>query len=85
MIVTIGTPAVSVSVNPGSVNAELGLPVVKEYPEIPVYDGPLSVTPSGEAQTLQTKNLRVMADITIDPIPQNYGLITWNGSFLTVS
>ena len=33
-----------------------------------------------------TENVMQMTDdVTIKPIPQNYGLITWNGSFLTVS
>lgn len=39
--------------------------------------------------TLETQGTWVEDDITIDntadPIPSNYGLITWNGSVLTVS
>lgn len=52
---------------------------------IPTYDGSYSVTPSEEAQTLQTKNKNLNQNITIGPIPENYGKITWNGSVLTVS
>lgn len=51
----------------------------------PVYTGPTQVTPSAETQTLSTTNKTVTADIIINPIPSNYGLITWNGSVLTVS
>ena len=49
------------------------------------YDGVYEVTPSDTEQTLTTKDLRMKNDVIIKPIPQNYGLITWNGSFLTVS
>ena len=49
------------------------------------YDGATSVTPSGSPVTLSTKGKFVMEDITVGAIPQNYGLITWNGSTLTVS
>jgi hypothetical protein len=49
------------------------------------YHGSYSVTPAAEAQTLHTTNKVLVEDITIGPIPDNYGLITWNGSELTVS
>ena len=49
------------------------------------YDGPYEVTPSTETQTLATDNLLMTDNVTINPIPNNYGLITWNGSTLTVS
>lgn len=49
------------------------------------YTGEYEVTPSAEAQTLQTNGLRMLDNVTINPIPSNYGLITWNGSTLTVS
>lgn len=50
-----------------------------------VYDGPTEFTPSGSTQTIAIENKKALADITINPIPSNYGLITWNGSELTVS
>jgi hypothetical protein len=49
------------------------------------YDGPYEVTPNQTTQTLPTENKTLLHDITIKPIPSNYGLITWNGSTLTVS
>lgn len=49
------------------------------------YNGPYTVTPSKQTQILQTRNLTLTGNITVNPIPQNYGLITWNGAFLTVS
>lgn len=49
------------------------------------YDGPYEVTPSTETQTLATDNLLMTDNVIINPIPSNYGLITWNGATLTVS
>lgn len=51
----------------------------------PSYEGEYEVTPSEETQTLATDSLYMRGNITINPIPSNYGLITWNGSVLTVS
>lgn len=51
----------------------------------PSYEGEYEVTPSTETQTLETNALYMRNNITINPIPNNYGLITWNGSTLTVS
>ena len=49
------------------------------------YTGTYTVTPSTQTQTLQTASLFMASNVTINPIPSNYGLITWNGSALTVS
>lgn len=49
------------------------------------YHGEYEVTPSAETQTLATQGKNLEQDIVINPIPSNYGLITWNGSTLTVS
>lgn len=56
-----------------------------QHTEFPAYDGETAFTPSAEAQTIPVKNTVLLSDITINPIPSNYGLITWNGSTLTVS
>lgn len=56
-----------------------------KYAQQEEYSGPTIITPSGETQILNTAGLLVTADLTINPIPSNYGLITWNGSILTVS
>ena len=49
------------------------------------YEGPYEVTPTATAQTLPTDGLVMTADVVVQPIPSNYGLITWNGVALTVS
>ena len=52
---------------------------------VPPYDGPYEVTPGAEAQTLETANKRCGENIVVKPIPSNYGLVTWNGSYLVIS
>ena len=49
------------------------------------YDGPTVVTPTRETQVLNTTNKTVTQNITVEPIPPNYGLITWDGRKITVS
>jgi hypothetical protein len=49
------------------------------------YDGEYDITPSSAAQVFQTEGKRVLHDFVVEPIPQNYGLITYNGSTITVS
>lgn len=49
------------------------------------YTGLTEVTPSQDVQILETQGLFTDDNIRINPIPSNYGLITWDGSILTVS
>ena len=49
------------------------------------YVGTYEFTPTAFTQTIPISDKRATADIVINPIPQNYGLITWNGSVITVS
>lgn len=49
------------------------------------YTGNYEVTPSAQTQTLPTENRQMSGNIIINPIPSNYGLITYNGSVITVS
>ena len=49
------------------------------------YDGEYTVTPGSETITLRTKEKYLAQNITVNPVPSNYGLITWDGSILTVS
>lgn len=61
------------------------LAVIQETGRTIPYQGQTEVTPSSETQVLQTEGFTMLENITINPIPNNYGLITWNGSTLTVS
>lgn len=49
------------------------------------YTGEYEFTPTSETQTIPTENKALAQNIIINPIPSNYGLITWDGSTLTVS
>ena len=49
------------------------------------YEGSYEVTPSAEQQTLGTAGRTLSFDVVVNPIPSNYGLITYNGSTITVS
>ena len=53
--------------------------------DIDLYGGPYEVTPTQATQTLQTRGHTLQNNVTVNPIPSNYGLITWNGVVLTVS
>ena len=66
-----------------AVSVGLATPVVASI--VPEYDGDYDITPSSTAQVFQTEGKRVLHDFVIEPIPQNYSLITYNGSTITVS
>jgi hypothetical protein len=62
-----------------------GMLTIPQYVLPPSYSGSYEVTPSDTEQVLETENLYMTDNITINPIPNNYGLITYNGSTITVS
>lgn len=76
---------VSVSVNSPNVGIGIGSPIARNYVERDPYTGDYIITPTSEDIVLQTNGKRMIDNVTIKAIPQKYGLITWNGSFLTVS
>lgn len=51
----------------------------------PLYPGPYEFTPTQSTQVVEIDGKRADRDVIINPIPSNYGLITWDGSVLTVS
>ena len=55
------------------------------YNERPAYTGQYTVTPGATAQTLATNGKRMTADVVVGAIPENYGLVTWNGSILKIT
>ena len=65
-----------------SLSGKIGIP---ERITPAAYTGPTTVTPAQYQQVLHTQDFYLIDDIVIDPIPNNYGLITWNGTVLTVS
>lgn len=49
------------------------------------YAGTYEVTPTASEQVLPTEGRTLAHDVVVSRIPSNYGLITYNGSVITVS
>lgn len=58
----------------------VGIPMVRQ-----IYHGDYTITPTDSEQILQTAELVMAQNVRINPIPSNYGKITYNGAVLTVS
>lgn len=72
----------------GFLNAQKGISGMLTIPSavgVETYDGPYEFTPTQQTQTVDIAQKMATADIAINPIPSNYGLITYNGSIITVS
>ncbi len=53
---------------------------------MPYYAGPYVVDPlRQEPVVLETAGLAMATNVVLNPIPKNYGLITWDGMVMTVS
>lgn len=85
MNVVITPQSMSVQVTTQGADISTGQQVARDYVERDPYTGEYTVTPSAETQVIPTNGLRMTDNITVNPIPNNYGLITWNGSTITVS
>lgn len=66
-----------------SVSLSVGAEIVQRVAD--PYTGSYEYTPSADTQTIPILGKTATADIVINPIPNNYGLIGYNGSILTVS
>lgn len=73
---SVGETGNSVSLQIG----ETGFPI---YPE--PYKGKYTVTPSQNKQMLKTRGLMALENVIVEKIPNCYGLVEWNGSFLKIS
>ena len=76
---------ISVSIAPAQVSAGFSAPIVRDYIDREPYEGEYEITPTDEAQVLQTAGKWDRENITIKPIPSNYGRIAWDGHAITVS
>lgn len=85
MNVTIQPQTVKISIGSKSMGIGIESPIAREIINCDPYIGEYEITPNNELQILPTKNLRMLNNVVINPIPDNYGLITWNGEFLIVS
>lgn len=52
--------------------------------DIDAYQGAYEFIPSDSEQVVEIANLMALENIVINPIPSNYGKITWNGANLIV-
>lgn len=64
---------------------QIGLETPVVTSTVPEYTGEYDITPSGQAQVFGTNGTKLTHDFVVEPIPSNYGLITWDGSTITVS
>lgn len=67
--------------SPSTISGEIVMPT---YFDVDLYDGPTEITPSDDAQVLQTLNKTVVRNIVVNPIPENYGRLLYSGKTLTV-
>ena len=49
------------------------------------YEGAYTTTPTRDRQVFHTEGKAMARDFVVEPIPPNYGLITYNGFGITVS
>ena len=64
---------------------ELSLETRVNTSDVPEYTGNYTYTPTEDTQIVNISGKMAMRNITINPIPNNYGLITYNGVSITVS
>lgn len=48
------------------------------------YTGEYTFTPSNETQEIETADKTLTQNIIINPIPSNYGLVSYDGSILSI-
>lgn len=77
-----GGAALSVSLATAALDVDIGTVL---YRDRNPYEGAYEATPTRETQTFSTAGFSMLHDFTVNPIPSNYGLITYNGSTITVS
>ena len=83
---TVGeSPPVKLSVIESNLNVRMGLSSHIEMIRADYYDGSYDITPTQERQVFPVQYKTMAEDFIVEPIPSNYGLITWNGSYLMVS
>lgn len=75
----ISVPNVNLDVSKNAIPISVSESIITVAGE--AYEGEYTFTPTQEAQTIEIKNKVALENITIEPIPQNYGLITWNGAW----
>lgn len=66
----------------GTLSGSLSVP---EMIGMPYYEGSYEVTPTQHTQVLGTAYKGMRQNVVVNPIPSNYGLVTWTGNHLRIS
>lgn len=78
---------VQIHANVGTSNAEIpaeiGVAFVKGTGR--PYTERYEATPTNEVQVFHTKGLTMNKNFIVNPIPSNYGFVTYNGSTITIT
>lgn len=74
-----------VKINAPTLKVGFDTPIIRDYVDCEPYEGSYEVTPSSEPQILQTTDKRMTGDLVVNPIPSNYGKISWNGRVITIT
>ena len=85
MKVAVSTVEIPFAVQTDNVVIPVTLGVQYSTYQKPVYDGAYEFTPSRETQIAYTADKVLEHNVIINPIPSDWGHISWNGSVLTVS
>ena len=67
----------------GVYDGDLG--IFQKVIEVDTYTGPTEATPGASEQIFATAGKMMTENFTVHAVPANYGMITWNGSTITVS
>lgn len=76
----------SISVNASEEEQGVALNIGAAYKvsEGDLYHGEYEFTPNNETQTVHTQDKLLLQNITINPVPSNYGKISWDGSNIMI-
>lgn len=66
-------------------DASLTTNITHYHSEYPDYEGEITFTPTQETQIIPTRYTVLLSDITINPIPSNYGRITYSGGIISIT
>lgn len=66
-------------------DAELTTNVTHYHSQYPDYEGETVFTPTEYMQTIPTGHTVLLSNITINPIPSNYGRITYSGGIISIT
>lgn len=84
LTVTICPPSLSVTIKAPTMGTGFGYPVARYNTERDPYTGDYEVTPSRETTVLLTDGFRMTGNVTVHPIPSNWGQIEYDGAIMTI-